>query len=542
MIPSTHAEYIDHVHEQFAKRATDPDFQASLDSYAYETVTLLDLSLDAQRDPLADLYCPTGQGDPYDPIRMLRSWLLMTLDAQTSSPDNWARRLRREPVLAILAGFEPGHTPCATAHRDFITRYADGPYAMRKRQDATVSDTLKGQHERRLADTTAARQAEANREHTSQSDILCRRLLEHAETSRTPNALQTRLDNLLVDLALTPSLDAGLLGDTPHKSTVSGDGTPLETAASPTGKKTCACPPNRKDCDHPRLYTSGTAQWCYHPHRGFVFGDESYTLSTIVSGHDIPLMSIMGTGNESDFTLGPKAMDELLKTIRERNLPLGIDIFVGDGHHDALPIYRYCKVKGILAVIPLNGDSHETTADTIHPHVDAYPNVTFDTDGVPLCPAGCRMRHEHYQSRQDAHYYTCPATRRNGKGVWIFHANECPFHADCCPDKKVGYSQYLAADTNPRLFPEIPRSSKRFKILYSERTGVERSNATEDSYHLDRCTRHAAYGLIRLMLVNCAKHAKLRWREQRKSASAKQLLQAMLARLRVRPERTSQPR
>jgi hypothetical protein len=138
------------------------------------------------------------------------------------------------------------------------------------------------------------------------------------------------------------------------------------------------------------------------------------------------------------------------------------------------------------------------------------------------------MRHEHYQASRDAHYYTCPATRRNHQGEWIFHADECPFHVDCCPDKKLGYSQYLAADTNPRYFPEIPRQSKRFKALYAERTGVERSHATDDSYHLDRCTRHAVYGLIRLTLVNCAKHAKLRWLEQRKHASAKELLQATL--------------
>jgi hypothetical protein len=316
--------------------------------------------------------------------------------------------------------------------------------------------------------------------------------------------------------------------------TVVGDGTPLETAASPQGQHTCDCPPNDATCDHPRLYTSRTAQWCYHPHRGFVFGDESYTLSTTVNGHDIPLMTIMGTGNESDFTLGPKAIDELLKTIREHDLPLGIDIFVGDGHHDALPIYRYCKVKGIRTVIPLNGaDSSPespggTPKTTVHPHCAAYPDVTFDTDGVPLCPGGCRMRHEHYQASRDAHYYTCPATRRNHQGEWIFHADECPFHVDCCPDKKLGYSQYLAADTNPRYFPEIPRQSKRFKALYAERTGVERSHATDDSYHLDRCTRHAVYGLIRLTLVNCAKHAKLRWLEQRKHASAKELLQATL--------------
>ena len=65
MTPSTHTEYLDHVRNEFAKRANDAEFQTSRETYAYETVTLLDLSLDAQRDPLSTLYCPTGQGGPY---------------------------------------------------------------------------------------------------------------------------------------------------------------------------------------------------------------------------------------------------------------------------------------------------------------------------------------------------------------------------------------------------------------------------------------------------------------------------------------------
>lgn len=525
MIPSTHTDYLDHVAKEFAKRENDAEFQQAIETYSYEIVTLLDLSLDSQRDPLAELYCPTGQGTPYDPICMLRSWLLMTLIDDTHSPDNWAKRLRREPALAILAGFTPEHTPCATAHRDFIVRYADGPYDMRKRQDSTLSQTLKGMHEHNLKDTTTARQAEADREHATQSEVLCNRLLEQADTPRDPHALQTRLDNLLVDVGLKPSLKAGLFGEKTEELTVMGDGTPMETAASSRGKRTCDCPPETKKCGHPRLYSSSTAQFCYHPHRGFVFGDESYSIVTFIHGHQLPLMSIMGIGNESDFTLGPKALDELLKTLKEHELPLGITIFIGDGHHDALPIYRYCNVKGILTVIPLRSDTDA------HPHIDEYREVTFDSDGVPLCPGGCRMRRHRHNHEKGSSYYHCPAKRPNKKHRRIFYADECPKHADCRPDAKMGYTQYIACRTNPRYFPEIPRDSKRFKELYAMRTAVERSNATEDAYHVDRCSRHAAYALIRLFFVDCAKHAKVRWLETRKNASPKELLKAALTRL-----------
>ena len=256
---STHDEYLTHLRQQVVPRLEDSDITASVETYAYEVVTLCELSLDPQREALQALYCPTGQGAPKDPVCMLRSWLLMTLIHETSSPDAWARRLKREPVLAILAGFEPGQTPCATAHRDFLTRYGDGPYALRSQQDVPLSQRLRGQHERRLSDTTTARRAEADRQGVSQSEALCRRLLDQADTPRDPQALQTRLDDLFVDLGLRPSIDAGLFGDVAPQLVVEGDGTPLQTAASPRGERTCDCPPNSKDCDHPKYYTSGTA-------------------------------------------------------------------------------------------------------------------------------------------------------------------------------------------------------------------------------------------------------------------------------------------
>ncbi len=94
------------------------------------------------------------------------------------------------------------------------------------------------------------------------------------------------------------ALKSTVLG-TPRKVTVSGDGTPAATAASPEGQKTCDCPPHSKDCEHQRLFTSKTAQWCFHVHRGWVFGDECYTISLYCNGHDIPLITIMGGFTET---------------------------------------------------------------------------------------------------------------------------------------------------------------------------------------------------------------------------------------------------
>ena len=98
-----------------------------------------------------------------------------------------------------------------------------------------------------------------------------------------------------------------------------------------------------------------------------------------------------------------------------------------------------------------------------------YPDITFEPDGTPLCPGGCRMRHALYSTAKSAHIFACPATRINGAGEWIFHADECPHHERCTPpEKKMGLTYYIKSEADLRLFPPIPGDSTRFKALYAQ--------------------------------------------------------------------------
>jgi hypothetical protein len=555
MTPSTHQEYLAHVSTHCLIKADDPLFWQSLGTYHEEVSILLGLSLNPVSEALAALYCPTGQGDPTDPSAMLRSWLLMTL-CREGSPTAWAVRLKREPVLAILAGFTPGQTPCATSHRNFLSRVLDGPYAVRARQDVTASQQLAGRHRHRLDDATKARRAAAEAAGKRQSELLAETLLAQADQPRNPQELQTRLEHLFVELGLKPTLATSLL---PDELTVAGDGTAEPSAASGDGYRACHCPPGSR-CDCARDYLSKTAQWCYDVRHGYTFGDRSYTISVHVKGHDIPLMTILPGGNESDFTLSLKALDRLLKLLEELDTAPGIRIFIGDGHHDAMGIYRYLKEKGISPIIPLDDDSQpappptnaeaEATpaeADTMdataegqattpppqkpitpRPQVEQYPDITFEPDGTPLCPGGCRMRHQGYLTGRAAHIFACPCTRKNGKQEWVFHADECPFHEDCTPPaKKMGYTRYIKSEADLRLFPPIPRDSKRFKELYAHRSGTERQNSVADSYNVDGRHRNAADTLIRLTFVNICKHARIRQKEGGKTTPQARLHAAL---------------
>ena len=222
MLITNHTEYLSHLSTQMINQSKNRLFWEQLSTYAAELSILAELSLDPVRESLAALYCPHGNGSPKDPSGMLRSWLLMTL-CREGSPTLWATRLRREPVLAIMAGFAPGDTPCATTHRDFLTRLLDGPYTARSKPDSPLSQQLRGRHRRRLNDTTKARRVDADAHGKSLSDHLSDTLLNNSEQPRQPHELQTRLDHVFCELGLKPTLAAHIIP--PGDITVAGDGT-----------------------------------------------------------------------------------------------------------------------------------------------------------------------------------------------------------------------------------------------------------------------------------------------------------------------------
>jgi hypothetical protein len=337
------------------------------------------------------------------------------------------------------------------------------------------------------------------------------------------------MEDLLTLTGILPSLEAGLC-HTLDQLAVSGDGSVLESASSPHGTPSCDCSQDdrqAKRCTHPRTYTSGTAQWCFSTGRNrYVFGDRYYHLTLHGDGHDLPLLTIMGEGSEADHTLSLKAMDDALKLTRDGLSGLTLSIFIGDKHHDTYAHAEYYATKGLKTVIPLRTDSSL-------PHLDSQPDLTLNEEGTPRCPGGGSLKHHHYDRRKHTHVYACPAkrlTHRDGKALYVFHAEDCPADADCCPESLLGPLAYLRPDDDQRRYPEIPRDSQRFQRLYNERTTTERLNALNDRYRLDRRSRSAAYGLIDLTLANILEHAVVRHLKQVTQAGSEQtLLQQTLA-------------
>jgi len=519
-----HSEYLKHLENYFLTSVDDPQFWKCVAAHTRELVIFTHLNFDPVMELLDSLYSPVHRADHRVSTSMLRSLLLMT-SLKIAGITAWVKETRLQPLLAVLAGFHPEDTPGIGTYYDFMKRLIDGPYQKPCEHYVRKSDFLSKLHLRNLRAEKDAGKEESD-VYSSQSEKVATELLAAAEKPR-PDDLSKMLEDLLVQLGIKPSIQRGLLNHL-DDLIVSGDGSILQSAASGEGKPACSCRSQGiYRCDHDRYYSSPTAKWCYDAHKGcYLFGDRYYHLVVHQNGHDLPLLTIMPGGDESDYTLSLKAFDRFLKAARENGLPMRIGVFCGDGHHDSCAHYRYFTQKGVAPVIPLSENTKKA-----FPHLLDDRGVKLDTDGVPLCPEGVRMRHHLYNEYRKIHVYTCPAkrhTHRDGKSLYVIHLDECPRRQDCMPESSLGPIVYISSTTDPRLYPPIPRDSKRFKEIMNLRTSTERCNSLNDTYHLDGSCRNADYGLIRLTLANIVEHAVVNYLEKSKKTSTAELLDQTL--------------
>jgi len=515
----SHKDYIQQTGSFLAASLTGRTTSKMLDTHAREYLILLDLDLDPAEQILGRLYCPVKRAPPRNPIPTLRSLILMTL-LKTTSITEWVNTLRTHPLHAVMAGFDPDDTPGIGTYYDFFHRLIDGPYRKPSDRMPRRSQSARCIHQRNFKKEKETRKQ--NRNHgSSLSENLVDNLLPLADQP-LPDEFPKVLHDLLARVGIGSSIRNQLLTEKMNLA-VAGDGSILKTAASPRGKPTCSCPRHRgSSCEHDRLYTSATANWCYDSYRdSYLFGDRYYHLIAPVGGHDLPLLTIMPGGNESDFTLSLKAFDRFLKVLRDHRIDLHPRFFCGDGHHDTSAHYRYFRDKQIVPVIPF-GDKNNVIL-----HLISNPDLQLTPEGFPLCPAGKLLRHHAFDKARNVHVFACPAkrnTHRFGKSVYVFHPQDCPRKIDCNPQSSLAPLVYIHADENPRLFPPIPRNTDHFKSIMNMRSATERCNAVIDSFHLDRSSRNADYGLIRLTLVNICQHAVAQYDERVKDTTREKLL------------------
>lgn len=124
-----------------------------------------------------------------------------------------------------------------------------------------------------------------------------------------------------------------------------------------------------------------------------------------------------------------------------------------------MPIYEYCRRQSIVPFIALNEKQGVKLK---------YKNdFTIGPDGIPVCMAGLKMRHDGVEVSKHRSKFRCPLMDRRTKSC------SC---TNPCSDAKWGRTIHLATKDNPRLINIPPRDSEEWKIEYNARTSSERCN------------------------------------------------------------------
>lgn len=510
-----------------------PDPFHQVKPYAQAAMTLAVLDLEPAREDLKPCYCPRNGGKPpRDPVDMLRSLVLMSAVGSTAV-NAWAKRLKREPVLAVLAGFEPGDTPGVGTYYDFFHRLLDGPWKPRCQHTRRPSDAFrgkKGRYRRNLIkereETKAASQADLAEANETKVQNLVKKAQQTLDQALPKDCLN-RIENILFKCAVVPSVEMGLLGHLGALD-VAGDGTTLPSNASGNGKLLCKCREQGEyRCKCYRSISDPDGNWGYDSYRKvYYFG---YRLHALVAKHgevELPLHLMIEAANTPDVVMGVEAATRLWKLMRTFLPSASINYAIFDKGYDAIAFHRLILELGAKPIISLIERNFKPG--------DAQ-GIKRDEQGRPLCPGGQPMRMHTYNKRKKTVVFNCPVKRpgrRNRKLYIKAHPEECPLGRLCEPESKMGPLVYLRAEDDPRLNPVVPRGSDEYKRASAMRTCTERFNSfsKEAGGMGDSPYRHRHIFLLMILCQALRRHAMV-WVAQQFGTSEPKSLDELLGML-----------
>lgn len=437
-----HSAYQDRVLTQFRKYY--PDADTAFDSATWEVIEqfwALDLSRVDQI--MQDRYSVFGP-QPRLPSDMLRSYLL-SMKFKVPSLTSWASLLKQNHLYAILSGFPVGDTPGTGTFYDFLRR-------VWLSDKDNLSDPA---HPPRMKPKKPKKNGEkaAPIEKVTVYDLLARFNIEPP----TDFAPASRLFDIFKTLFLDASEAGGLVNL--DDLAISGDGTPVYTAAQERKTRTCNClEKGIHDCECNRIYHQPDCNIGWDSHRNrYYFGYDLYMLTASDSESDLPVFPLLGPASRHDshgFLYTWFSMQQYLPEAHVNKLLL-------DSAHDAMAIYEYCGDHDIQPFIDLNDKGGRPPV-----YKDDF---TIGKDGVPICREGLRMRRDGTETSKGRTKFKCPCISFAGGSPTC--TCEHP-----CSDAKYGRTVHLVFEDNPRLFNNPPRSSREWKLEYNARTSSERCN------------------------------------------------------------------
>ena len=238
------------------------------------------------------------------------------------------------------------------------------------------------------------------------------------------------------------------------KLNLSGDSTKLKVHCNVHGKKICKC--QSRNCDCKRFFNAPEASWGYDAyHDCFVFGHSLYEFVswTDSDSSELPLYLMMATACRHDSVMATFGMHRITNPKLKR---FKVNYGCFDAAHDATDFYLLAQNQWKTQLfIPLN--------HTNKGHFKQLPMAHINAQGIPICQQGFEMSCAGYCQDRHRIKWRCP-----------LKSNPNPNPKCLCSTSSYGRVVYTHPKENPRLFPLIPRTSKKWQDNYNHRTASER--------------------------------------------------------------------
>jgi len=425
----THAEYQRFlVDALLTEKVRNPQ---SLADYEDTILKLYSLNLDSVKTDFAKRFSVTGRPSDFQP-EMFRAFVLMA-DQKVAGIEEWRKKAIATPIFCALVGIEPQDFPGASTLRDFITRlWLEDPPEQVKNIEAKPK-TKHGKNKKPPRNPGIIKE-------------LADKALEGAAFGDIPEQL---LQTLFVKVAVQPSINAGLI-EAPNKLIASGDGTVVQSHASPRGKTTET--PNQRRFADPQarwLWDSYRERWAYG-YMAYIFSANNPCLKL-----DLPLYLRFAQTSSFDGLTFIEALAHF------RSIYHGvfkIDSLLLDSAHDNYATYTLLKAWGIKPFIDLNKRG---------PNQPLPQSLPLSKRGAPICADGYKMARWGYDAKKFRIKYRCPLIA----GIVRY----CPY-ATNCNKSPYGKTVYLRLAQNPRLLTPVPRNTDQWKATYKRRSASERIN------------------------------------------------------------------
>jgi len=366
---------------------------------------------------------------------------MLSLEFKVTSVTAWSAVLKTNPLYAIVSGFHFGDTPGVGTFYDFFDRLwlseKDNLQPRLRLPKKATKPSKKGA------------KAEAV-ERVTVEDLINRFTAEPISTDQ-PYSL---LFDIYKDQFLDVSVENGLID--PHGLSLAGDGMPVYTSARERKKRVCNCHVNGvNDCLCLRSFSQPDCDIGWDSSRDcFYSGYDLYSFTASDSVNDLPVFPLFHPASRHDshaFVYSFFTMGAFLPEFRILKLLL-------DSAHDAMPVYEYCRTNGIVPFIDLN---EKRGVKLMY-----KDDFVVGGDGVPVCLAGLKMRHDGSDKKMRRLKFRCPLTSRK-------YGCSCD---NPCSDSKFGRTVHLQTKDNPRIFNIPSRDSVEWRDEYKNRTSAERCN------------------------------------------------------------------